>query len=58
MNDNALIAAVLREVATAMYRANEVWPAGTGRYDQEVYRQISTRASELDPPEKNEKPNG
>jgi hypothetical protein len=49
MNDNALIAAVLREVADSLWIFDE---RAAGRLRDELER----RAKELDPPEKNEKP--
>lgn len=54
MNDNLLIAAVLREVATAVM-AVQRWPdCGKQRNAELLAYQLRERATELDPPEKNE----
>lgn len=61
MNDNALIAAVLREVADAIdaaYRHNARHDDDESRerFVQLICGNLQERALELDPPEKNEVP--
>jgi hypothetical protein len=60
MNDNALIAAVLREVAAAVEYADfrHDPTVGLSSFCDYLAGFLRRRISELDPPEKNEKPNG
>jgi hypothetical protein len=59
MNDNLLIAAVLREVATTLERSAIVMkrlPDNLVDFLLTTTENMRKRAAELDPPEKNEKP--
>lgn len=53
MNDNLLIAAVLREVAAASLRANS-FDLGMGGGLKVLAAALRERAEALDPPEKND----
>jgi hypothetical protein len=54
MNDNLLIARVLREIVTAASYADEA--INLVEWISFFRSELAKRAAELDPPEKNEKP--